>query len=100
MRLYLSHIEVESKPSQWAISRNAQLGPGRLGPISKRDANLGHGQVCSIHPIQARPMTREEHVDATEDREAANGRPPSPKEAARPKKMTVEQTARSTDLLM
>ena len=45
-------------------------------------------------------MVKEECDGATEDREAAKGRPPSPKEAARPKKMTVEQTARSTDLLM
>ena len=35
-----------------------------------------------------------------EDREAARGRLPGPKEAARPKRMSVEQTARSTDLLM
>ena len=45
-------------------------------------------------------MAREECVGATEDREAARSRPPGPKEAARPKKMPVEQTARSTDLLM
>ena len=45
-------------------------------------------------------MVREERVGAMEDREAARGRPPSPKEAARPKIMSVEQTARSTDLLM
>ena len=45
-------------------------------------------------------MVREEHDGATEDREAARGRLPGPKEAARPKKMPVEQTARSTDLLM
>ena len=44
-------------------------------------------------------MNREEHVSATEDREATKGRPPGPKEAARPKKMPVEQTARRTDLL-
>jgi hypothetical protein len=44
-------------------------------------------------------MIREERDSATEDREAARGRPPGPKEAARPKKMMVEQTARSTDLL-
>ena len=44
-------------------------------------------------------MVREERDGVTEDREAARGRPPGPKEAARPKKMTVEQTARSTDLL-
>ena len=44
-------------------------------------------------------MAREERVSATEDREAARGRPPDPKEAARPKKMPVEQTARRTDLL-
>ena len=44
-------------------------------------------------------MVREEHVGATEDREDTRGRLPGPKEAARPKKMTVEQTARSTDLL-
>ena len=99
MRLYQSHIEGESKPSQWAISRNAQLGPGRLRPISKRNANLGHDQVFNIHPIQDWSMAREERVSATEDREAARGRPPGPKEAARPKKMTIEQTDRSTDLL-
>ena len=45
-------------------------------------------------------MAREERVSATEDREAARGRSLSPKEAARPKRMLVEQTARSTDLLM
>ena len=45
-------------------------------------------------------MVREERVGAMDDREAARGRPPSPKEAARPKRMSVEQTARSTDLLM
>ena len=45
-------------------------------------------------------MVREERDGATEDREATRGRPPSPKEAARPKRMSVEQTARSTDLLM
>ena len=44
-------------------------------------------------------MAREEHVGATEDREAARGRPPGTKEAAWPKKMLVEQTARRTDLL-
>ena len=44
-------------------------------------------------------MAREEHVGATEDKEAARGRTPGPKEAAQPKEMTVEQTARSTDLL-
>jgi hypothetical protein len=44
-------------------------------------------------------MAREERVSVVEDREAARGRLPDPKEAARPKKMTVEQTARSTDLL-
>ena len=32
------------------------------------------------------------------DREAARGRLPGPKEAARPKRMSVEQTARSTIL--
>ena len=45
-------------------------------------------------------MAREEHVGATEDREASRGRPPGPNEAARPKRMTVEETARSTNLLM
>ena len=45
-------------------------------------------------------MAREERVDATEGQEATRGRPPGPKEATRPKKMPVEQTARSTDLLM
>ena len=45
-------------------------------------------------------MAREERVGATEGREAAKGRLPGPKEAARSKKMPVEQTARSTDLLM
>ena len=45
-------------------------------------------------------MVREERVGATDDQEATRGRPPSPKEAARPKRMSVEQTARSTDLLM
>ena len=99
MRLYQSHIEGESKPSQWAKSRNAQLGPERLGPISKREANLGHDQVCNIHPIQDGSMVREERDGATEDREVARGWLPGPKEAARPKKMTVEQTARSTNLL-
>src|SRR6185312_10591203 len=89
MKLYQSHIEGESKPSQWAISRNAQLGPGRLGPISKRDANLGHDQVFNIHP--------EERVSAAEDREAARGRPPGPKEAAQPKRTLVDQIARRTD---
>ena len=44
-------------------------------------------------------MAREERVGATEDQEAARGRPPGPKEAARPKKMPVEQTFRRTDLL-
>ena len=44
-------------------------------------------------------MVREERDGATEDREAARGRPPGTKEAAQPKKMPVEQTARSTDLL-
>ena len=39
-------------------------------------------------------MAREERVGAMEDREAARGRLPGPKE------MSVEQTARSTDLLM
>ena len=38
-------------------------------------------------------MVREERDSVTEDREAARGRPPGPK------KMTVEQTARSTDFL-
>ena len=37
-------------------------------------------------------MVREERDGATEDREAAIGRPQGPKEAAQPKKMTVEQT--------
>ena len=45
-------------------------------------------------------MAREEHVDATENREAARGRPLGPNEAARPKRMMVEETARSIDLLM
>ena len=45
-------------------------------------------------------MAREECVGATTDRQAARGRPPGAKEAAWPKKMPVEQTARSTDLLM
>ena len=45
-------------------------------------------------------MAREECVGATKDRQAARGRPPGAKEAAWPKKMPVEQTARSTDLLM
>ena len=44
-------------------------------------------------------MAREERVGATEDREATKGRPPGPKEATRPKRMPVEQTARRTDLL-
>ena len=44
-------------------------------------------------------MVRKERDGATEDQEVTRGRPPGPKEAARPKKMTVEQTARSTDLL-
>ena len=44
-------------------------------------------------------MVREECDGATEDRVVTRGRPSSPKEAARPKKMMVEQTARSTDLL-
>ena len=45
-------------------------------------------------------MVRKERDGATEDQEVTRGRPPGPKEAARPKKMTVEQTARSSDLLM
>ena len=38
-------------------------------------------------------MNREERVSATEDREATKGRPPGPKEAARPKTRSVDQTA-------
>ena len=38
-------------------------------------------------------MNKEERVGATEDREAAGGRPPSPKGAARPKTESVDQTA-------
>ena len=79
MKLYQSYIEGESKPSQWAKSRNAQLGPERLGPISKREANLGHDQVCNIHPIQDGSMVREERDGATEDREVARGRLPGPR---------------------
>ena len=45
-------------------------------------------------------MARERRVGATENRESTRGRPPGPKEATQPKKVTVEQTARSTDLLM
>ena len=45
-------------------------------------------------------MAIEECVGATEDRQAARDRPPGPKEAAWPKKMPVEQTSKSTDLLM
>ena len=93
MRIHQSHIEEESKPFQWANTRNAQLGPGRFGPISKREANLGHGQVFNIHPIKDSSMVREEHLGATEDREAAGGRPPGPNKAARPKSMTIEETA-------
>ena len=44
-------------------------------------------------------MARDKRVGAMEDREAARGRPSGPKEAARPKKMPIEQTARRTDLL-
>ena len=42
-------------------------------------------------------MAREERVSAAEDREATRGRPPGPKEAARPKRTSVDQTARRTD---
>ena len=86
MKLYLSHKEGESKPFQWAKSRNIQLGPGRLGPISKRDANLGHDQVFNIHPIQDWSMAREECVSAMKDWEAAQ-----------PKRTSIDQTTWRTD---
>lgn len=42
-------------------------------------------------------MAREERVSVVEDREAARGRLPGPKEATQPKKTLVDQIARRTD---
>ena len=38
-------------------------------------------------------MAREDRVGVMEDREAARGRPPGPKEVAQPKTGSVDQTA-------
>ena len=69
-----THIQKRSQPGPWSSIQHTP------------NPRLIHG--------------REECVGATEGREAAKGRLPGPKEASRSKKMPVEQTARSTDLLM
>ena len=43
-------------------------------------------------------MAREERVSATKDREGARGRPPDPKETARPQILASEEDTQRTDV--